>query len=379
MAYKVVDEMNFSIIHPRMVYYSNDSVMPRDILQRMNWGNVDSPIFFPENSGEKYYARRIRRCGKDAADDRNRTIKIIQHYTELITHPPVGLNVIWPTDMIELTADKLDSTTIMVANNHQVFESDGDTRISPNALLFGCTNGTLTENVGQTILSYMEMFRAKNGPKQCNYRNPIVRRLAYSVVYAIYNINRYGYLYYDMDFNRFYVNRQGFVLLDFSNMIYTNTELMSINSGATFIEEQENYPLTYAEPALFQKKLSMPDYNSQNYSMAAMIFRLLFGIDPYNGVLYDYMDDSTRMTLYNKCQQYLNDPVFIFSEEDKRNPIGNSSLAELQEELWNQCPDEIKRMFTRTLEKDNATRSGAFLKNPTPADWLNIFTYLKWI
>ena len=96
-------------------------------------------------------------------------------------------------------------------------------------------------------------------------------------------------------------------------MIYTSAEKLMVNDGKSCIEEPEEFPMTYAEPALFQTKTQMkqnnqskillPDYAAQNYSLSTLLFRLFFDIHPYNGRLYETYDESSKMKRYNKCEQ----------------------------------------------------------------------------
>ena len=231
----------------------------------------------------------------------------------------------------------------------------------------------------------MEDIRRTNGPDSCNYTNSLIRLLAYSTVYAIYEINRFGYQYYDIDMSRFFLDNNGWFVLDFSNMIYTSAEKLMVNDGKSCIEEPEEFPMTYAEPALFQTKTQMkqnnqskillPDYAAQNYSLSTLLFRLFFDIHPYNGRLYETYDESSKMKRYNKCEAYLNNPIFIFDRENRDNCIEDDRY---QTELWKNCPDVLRNTFLNIFDIDNSTRRNSKYYYPTPAEWLNLLSELGW-
>mgnify|MGYP007087871439 CR=1 FL=1 len=64
-------------------------------------------------------------------------------------------------------------------------------------------------------------------------------------------------------------------------MIYTSAEKLMVNDGRSCIEEPDEFPMTYAEPALFQTKTQMkqnnqskillPDYAAQPNWRAASV------------------------------------------------------------------------------------------------------------
>lgn len=385
MNYKTVDEINFSIMHPRTSYHSDGSLLSQSVLNKMHWENGQSVILADENEKERYFAKRIRFLGdkEDYKTGMDEYIRI--HYDRLIANPPLSTQIMWPHDIVLLSENVGRNVDLMVANNYQVFSEDVKDDLSLYALLFPCGNDSVISTIKCSLQDCLEDIRRTNGPDSCNYTNSLIRLLAYSTVYAIYEINRFGYQYYDIDMSRFFLDNNGWLVLDFSNMIYTSAEKLMVNDGRSCIEEPEEFPMTYAEPALFQTKTQMkqnnqskillPDYAAQNYSLSALLFRLFFDIHPYNGRLYETYDESSKMKRYNKCEAYLNNPIFIFDRENRDNCIEDDRY---QTELWKNCPEVLRNTFLNIFDIDNSTRRNSKYYYPTPAEWLNLLSELGW-
>lgn len=90
---------------------------------------------------------------------------------------------------------------------------------------------------------------------------------------------------------------------------------------------------------------SAPGTQSDLFSLAALLFRMLTRHDPYRGRLelqIRCLDEPARLRLYGA------DPVFIFSEEDGRNrPDPIEHPAPLL--TWPIYPPELQRLFQRSL------------------------------
>ena len=126
-----------------------------------------------------------------------------------------------------------------------------------------------------------------------------------------------------------------------------------------------------------QGKQEMFDYRSQNYSMTAMFFYLMFGRYAYDGKLMDgYMDDTEREH-YEKFRDYHKMPVFIFDPKDDSNALGTFADEQQILDLWEETPGEIKTLFLHTLCQENAERTGKD-RTASPEDWLKCFEKLGW-
>lgn len=385
MNYIVADEVNFSILHPRTSYHSDGSLLSQNVLDKMHWGLGRSVILTDEKDKERYFAKRIRYFGDNEDYKTGMDEHIRNHYERLIANPPLSNQIIWPHDIVLLSENTGRDVSLMVANNYQVFSEDVKNDLSLYALLFPCGNDSVISGINCSMQEYIEDIRRKNGPVSCNYTNSLIRLLSYSMVYAIYEINRYGYLYYDIDMSRFFLDNNGRFVLDFSNMLYTNAEICMVNSGKSFVEEPDEFPMTYVEPALFQtrsqmqqdnqNKILLPDYAAQNYSLSALLFQLFFDIHPYNGRLYETYDESSKMKRYNKCEAYLNNPIFIFDRENKSNRIEDDRY---QTKFWQDCPEVLKNIFLNVFDIDNSTRRNSKYSYPTPIEWLNLLSEIGW-
>ena len=81
------------------------------------------------------------------------------------------------------------------------------------------------------------------------------------------------------------------------------------------------------------------------------------------------------MKRYNKCEAYLNNPIFIFDRENRDNCIEDDRY---QTELWKNCPEVLRNTFLNIFDIDNSTRRNSKYYYPTPAEWLNLLSELGW-
>jgi serine/threonine protein kinase len=124
----------------------------------------------------------------------------------------------------------------------------------------------------------------------------------------------------------------------------------------------------YMAPEIVMGK-SRPNIETDNYSLANILFRLLMRGDPFAGAL-----DSAKVCLTEKAERelYGENPVFIYHPEDKSNrPVKGVHNNVLRN--WLNYPDFIKYAFVRAFVTD--------IKNPvarmTDNEWQKLFVRLK--
>ena len=105
---------------------------------------------------------------------------------------------------------------------------------------------------------------------------------------------------------------------------------------------------------------SLPDVDTDNYSLAVILFNLLVGKDPFLG--------SATLGRLNdgKFEHIYAYPVFIFHPDDDSNRIDDKPAID----KWDSLPDNIKALFVRTFvqgAKDKTERA-------TPDEWLSVLS-----
>lgn len=375
--YISVKELSFSILS-NMAYYSDAGNLSERIKNKLGWNDKNSPLFRLEN-GESFFAKRIRYLG-DKEDDIGKKDECIRsRYKKMILNPPRDVNILWPKDIVEVSETILQELSLLVANDYQVFNRDVEVDKSIYALLFSENNAVL-QGIQLNLRDYLEKLKMQMGPYKINYNNKLIISIAFSLLREIQKLNDNGYIYADIDLSRFFVTGDVSIVLDFSNQMYTIDEVNS-SEHEVFIEEPGEYSLEFADPAFLNGDVKMIGLRSQNFSITCMLFKLLFGVYPYEGVLFDYLDDSTRMSRYNKHQQILSEAIFIFDDNDNRNHLGNTKYNDFCTNLWNECPVEIKEMFGKTLNTKNAKRQNNAREYycPTILDWIAVFAKYNWL
>ena len=108
-----------------------------------------------------------------------------------------------------------------------------------------------------------------------------------------------------------------------------------------------------------------------------LFFFLFLGQYAYDGRLLTGYADDTIQTHYVKFRDYHKMPVFIFDPTDTQNSLGAFFEEQQVITTWNEIPENLKRLFIRTLRQQNAERT-VFVNNPTPSTWLKCFKDLGW-
>lgn len=211
-----------------------------------------------------------------------------------------------------------------------------------------------------------------------SWKNPEIRNMSVQILQAIDSVNKCGYAYEDIHLSRIFFRSDGTVYLNFSNLVYSFEDFISEEATIFCRAEAGEYPIEFAEPAYVRGIQKSFDFNTQNYSLCALLFYLFFGQYCYDGrLLTGYVDDSIQAH-YVKFRDYHKMPVFIFDPNDSQNALGAFDEEQQVIELWEECPQMLRELFTMTLSQSNAERCGEVI-NPPPATWLRCFKQLGWI
>ncbi|MCI9120442.1 MAG: hypothetical protein HFG00_02785 [Oscillibacter sp.] len=270
---------------------------------------------------------------------------------KMVRKPPGRESILWPSDCLRLEKERGEA----------LFSPSEETLLPEDVLLF--PHGTYP-----AVVSGQQRLAQISGP---SWKKPEVRRLAAELLQAVESVNRGGYLFIDIHPARFYVTGEDRVCLDFSEWIVPLT-------GGGDRTPEGCPPLEFADPALVQGRIARADARSQNYSLCALLFYLFLGRYAYDGRLMRGYPDDTPQRHYLKFRDYCRMPVFIFDREDSRNRLGTFGEQQQAIQLWEELPENLRVMFSRTLCQGNAERTlpGYY---PPPGEWLARFRELGWL
>lgn len=288
-------------------------------------------------------------------------------YIRRILSPPSRSHILWPVDMVYVK-DKPVEWSLYVSQEYTDTPKDVGMRSANRGLLFPYRGFPYMIN---------GVRRLQQIGRVISWKQQEIRRIAFQLVKAIDDINRSGYIYADIHLSRFFFMEYDVVYLNFSGLALPMTEIFSEDAVFSCSISGDEYPIEFADPAVYRGLHKIVDFQSQNYSLTALLFYLFMGRYPYDGrLLTGYVDDSVQHH-YIKFRDYLKMPVFIFDPEDKQNALGAFAEEEAIIVLWNELPEQVKEMFISTLRKPNAERTD-FADNPTPSMWLRCFESIGW-
>ncbi len=343
MAYYQQEKLYYSCIHGGGLY-------------EWNGEKLDSqyPLLNNVMSGERFFAKLVR---FDA---------ILPSYIRYILDPADREVILWPSDIIKLRDIQDEAFDVFAENEYKDVVLRGGNGSYSYALLF-------EQSMWNSYLSLEYKLNALGYRKAEGWRLKEIQKMAVDIVSAIKKLNSSGYAYYDIQLSRFlYVGDR--LYLDFSNLLH----MVKQHDEPDLRVDKGVYPLEFAEPYVAEKEYGYMDIDTQNYSLAALLFYMLYGRYAYDGPLLHGFAASNIQQHYVKFEMYHKLPVFIFDKEDDRNRLGTFVDEESVIALWDESPSELRQMFEAVLKGSNATRR-EFSHNPKPEDWLNCFKTINWI
>lgn len=312
-----------------------------------------SPVITDIATGETYFTMRLAGNGNG-----------LTRCQAFIMAPPEEASILWPSDAIYVPKAIADSFRLFVDREYTEVMTPSEQRKGEIVLLFPCGKYPAATD-GVSKLGQI---------RRPSWKNPEIRRMAAGIVRGLERLNRCGYAYGDMHLSRFFFLEDGSVFLDYSNLIYP----LDSSSAYACAPPAGAYPIEFADPAYVRGIQKTLDFNSQNYSLCAMLFYLFFGRCPYDGRLLSGYIDSEAQEHYTKFRDYHKMPVFIFDPTDHQNALGAFRGEQPVINLWRELPEEMKQLFTVTLSEKNALRAGS-VRNPPPVTWLRQFWQAGWV
>lgn len=353
--YYELEDLAFSAMYGGAVYERSDRCVPDPFPLQEN-GPGESPLMVNVLTGETVFLRRLNTA---ASVD-------LALYRRRILDRPESDDVFWPIDLMILSPALQARCTLFVDNQYtdKPLSPAGRTGDLAAAFIYRDTTG----------LERFDSWLSRAG--YLSWKNPAIVRAAAAILSSVDKLNRSGYNFNDVHFSRLYYNGADRVMIDYSTLINSKWEMASRSPLRTNFEN--NYPMEFGHPQIFDETLKYVSYQTQNYSLAALLFFLFFGRCAYDGSLLTGYVDTDLLSHYVKFRQYWKMPVFLFDEEDTRNAIGSFEEEKAVIQLWKECPETLKEFFRRTLILQKESRPGIRIF-PSPLDWLTAFKELGWL
>ncbi len=348
------DELLYSCIYGRGIYQPTGQ-MVQDPLGGDNGEGSLSPLLRNVITGEEFYMKRV-----------NCSHLLHERYRKRISCPPSRSHILWPVDMVNLK-DKDIQCSMQVSQEYTDTPTDISIRSGNRGLLF-------------PYGGYPNMVNGLRRLQQIgslSWKKPEIRKVAYQIIAAIEDINRSGYVYEDIHLTRIFFMDNDEVYFNFSGLALSMEDVFAQDANSVCSIQGNEYPIEFADPAVYRGLHNILDFQAQNYSLSALLFYLFMGQYPYDGrLLTGYVDDSIQHH-YIKFRDYIKMPVFIFDPDDKQNALGAFAEEEAVMDLWNELPDQLKELFISTLRQSNAERT-EYSDNPTPSMWLEYLKLVGW-
>lgn len=178
---------------------------------------------------------------------------------------------------------------------------------------------------------------------------------AINIIQGFYVLHNDGYSYQDLNNGGFFINpKNGNVLICDND----NVAGQGINFGISGKQR-------YMAPEVVLG--GTPNKYSDRYSLAVVLFRMLFMEHPLEG---KYSTPPCMIPEFER-RFYGSDPVFIFDPKDKRN-AASPNMQRNAYRLWPLFPEYIKELFITTFSKETIPE-----KRPIEKQWLDAFIRLR--
>lgn len=120
----------------------------------------------------------------------------------------------------------------------------------------------------------------------------------------------------------------------------------------------------------------LPDHNSDRFSFAVFVFRLLTGGFPFDGAFTENYCEKKDMTVYDAEKiVYGTKALFVWHPTDRQNSIEKNPQKQGQVEYWNKLPDSLKDMFIDTFATNLSKERRA--ERTTDMDWKEKFAEIE--
>ena len=213
---------------------------------------------------------------------------------------------------------------------------------------------------------------------ELDHRKESIRELTINIIDTLILLEKSGYIYNTYDSEKIYFHPQTYDLIfDFSTSIIRN-DCNTVFFSFLYNDVSSDFMPPWVNIDESNKNyMTNLNINSSNYSLAALLFRLMIGRLPYQGRLSDgigdlMVDDRDNEPLIHKemVKLYLKHPIFIFDKKNKINAIGDFGEEKKYIERWESLPFEVKKIFESVFISDNNENCSSSVI--TPNDWKKV-------
>lgn len=290
-------------------------------------------------------------------------------YITSIIHSDDSDLVNWPKDIVDIPSEKHSNNTVYVPIEYVNAEKRkiqfGDAK-KKQLVLF--KPGFRGDSI--TIEEHLKHIG------KMNYDNPSIKTLIKGILEAFISLNSKGYIYIDFDFRRMRLRSEGRVAFDYSDLLY----YLPPESDTKYVISRGGYPVEFMESNIVSGNGRYADEHIQNYSLAALLFYLMYGRYPYDGKRLAGESDTSKLEHKNKFAVYHKVAEFIF-DENKNNALSATLSESDTVKLWNRTPEKIKEMFENILCHENAMREidESGIGNLNANSWMKVLQEHKMI
>ncbi|MDR2933483.1 MAG: protein kinase, partial [Oscillospiraceae bacterium] len=182
-----------------------------------------------------------------------------------------------------------------------------------------------------------------------------------NITNGFYELHRNGFSYQDLNDGNFFIDpATGDVMISDNDNVAPYGEALGIAGKARYMAP---------EVVRNQRK---PDIHTDRFSLAVILFRILFLDHPLEG---KQVISSPCLTEELELRYFGKNPVFIYDRADSSNaPVRGVHGNVIR--FWQLYPKMIRDMFTRAFEKEIMQDAGR-QKRPTDREWQIAFTQLR--
>ena len=204
--------------------------------------------------------------------------------------------------------------------------------------------------------------------------NNKIRTIVLNYIDAFLRMSEKGYLYFGFDDDNIYTDLDnGSILIPVYNSIYVdNSVKVSFRMKDYFSEVVD--PYSYENRQISNEDtledVYTYDKRSESYAFVSILFRLLIGLYPYEGpTMAEYSNnqfsEDNREWIYN----YVNNPVFIFDDNDQSNSVKNSNRFKPFVRRWDMLSNQLQTMFKMTFSEKSVFRENDNFKPYPIVQW----------
>ena len=187
---------------------------------------------------------------------------------------------------------------------------------------------------------------------------------AMKIVSAFRILHNLGYCYQDMNGGNFFIDPiKGDVCVADNDNVSPNGSSLGVVLGTP----------GYMAPEIVLGK-GMPNTASDRYSLAVVLFSLMFRAHPLEGQRCDDVKDieTTDIEVKNR-RLYGSEALFVMDPNDKSNAPKRSVHPTLVQ-VWSEVPEYFKKIFIDAFSQE-ALKNPA--RRPTEKDWLKVLTKMR--